>query len=279
MDHALRAITDDGAFRVITVRTTDLAQSALQRQQLEGQPARLLAELLTGAILVRETMAPTHRLQALFSSAERGLQLVADTHPDGGTRGLARGKPEAPVRVAGGTLQMMRTLFTGELHRGTVEVPKGGGLSQGLMAYMQSSEQVASMVAVACVLEDLQVRAAGGYIVQLLPEVGHGPLSVMAERLRDFEDIGPALLQTDAAPEPLLAELLYGMPYTTLETRPLSFKCRCNAVRVISSLATLGKQELSEMIDEGKVIDMSCDYCGQGYRISPNQLRGLLEQS
>ena len=108
---------------------------------------------------------------------------MADAHPDGGTRGLlTRKSGVSDLSLEGGTLEMMRTLYTGEVHRGVVRIPEGGGLSQALMAYMSESEQVASMIAVGCVLEGERVRAAGGYIVQLLPEVGRVPLAVMTER-------------------------------------------------------------------------------------------------
>ena len=279
-DSALRAMTDDGAFRVVVVRTTDTVRELLRAQRATGTAAERLGELATGAILVRETMAPDYRLQALWRSSDRRTRLVADSHPDGGTRGLAtRASTDQSPVPPGGTLEIVRTLFSGELHRGVVEVPDGGGMSEALMSYLQSSEQVASMVSVACVLEGDRVLAAGGYLVQLLPEVGRGPLAIMAERLRDFASIGPFLARTDAAPHPLLDELLYGMAFTRLTEHPLSWKCRCDTVRVMSSLATLSKADLTELVDAGKTIELSCDFCGQNYNVSPSQLVGLLEQS
>jgi molecular chaperone Hsp33 len=109
--------------------------------------------------------------------------------------------------------------------------------------------------------------------------VGRGPLAIMAERLNDFRDIRELLANTDAAPSPLLDEILYGMPFTRLHESPLSWKCRCSAIRVMSSLATLSRSELAELIADGKPIELSCDFCNQTYNISPNQLAGLLEQS
>lgn len=282
-DSALRAMTNDGAFRVVVVRTTDTVRELLRAQHATGTVGRRLGELATGAILVRETMAPDYRLQALWRSADQRIRLVADSHPDGGTRGLfqAPGGNRTPAEstLVGGTLEIVRTLFRGDLHRGVVEVPQGGGMSEALMSYLQSSEQVASMLSVACVLDGAKVVAAGGYIVQLLPEVGRGPLAIMAERLRDFAQIGDLLARTDAAPHPLLDELLYGMEFTKLTESPLSWKCRCDTVRVMSSLATLSKTDLTELIDAGKPIELSCDFCGQNYNVSPSQLKGLLEQS
>jgi molecular chaperone Hsp33 len=282
-DSALRAMTNDGAFRVIIIRTTDTVRALLQAQKATGTIAQRLGELATGSILVRETMAPDYRLQALWRSADLRTRLIADSHPDGGTRGLVQfpgGAPAIlPTTLDGGTLEVVRTLYSGELHRGVVEVPEGGGMSEALMSYLQLSEQVASMVSVACVLDGNEVVAAGGYLVQLLPEVGRGPLAIMAERLRDFAEIGELLAKTDAAPHPLLDELLYGMEFTRLTESPLSWKCRCDTVRVMSSLATLSKADLSELIEAGKTIELSCDFCGQNYNVSPAQLVGLLEQS
>jgi molecular chaperone Hsp33 len=281
-DHVLRAMTDDGAFRVVVARTTDTSQAALTAQSTFGETGRRLSELITSTVLVRETMAPTHRVQTLLRAADNRGRLVADAHPDGGNRGLvSRAAGLLEVECKGGALEVLRTLYNGELHRGVVRIPDEGSISQGLMAYMASSEQVATMVAVACELDGDRVTAAGGYMVQLLPEVGTAPLAIMTERLRDFERIdGPngALAQFAAEPGPLLDELLYGMPFTRLGDSPLSFQCQCSAVRVMSALASLSKNDLSELIRE-PVIEMSCDYCGKSYAVTPEQLKGMLAES
>jgi molecular chaperone Hsp33 len=279
-DAALRAMTDDGAFRVVTVRTTDTVARMLEVQALKGAPARRLGELVTSAVLVRETMAPDYRLQALLRGSDNRMRMVADSHPDGGSRGLvAKADADGDVSLDGGTLEVVRTLYSGELHRGVVSLPPSGAMSEAVMSYLQSSEQVASMLSVACVLDGDRVVAAGGYLVQLLPEVGRAPLAIMAERLSDFRDIGPLLARTDAALSPLLEELLYGMPFTRLTEHPLSWKCRCSTVRVMSSLSSLSKTDLTELIEGEQNIELSCDFCGQTYNVSPAQLAGLMDQS
>ena len=277
-DSALRAMTDDGAFRAITVRTTDTVRRMLATQSLWGAEAVHLAELVTGAILVRETMAPSHRLQGLLRSADGNCMWVGESHPDGGSRGLFTRKDRNIVpSITGGTLEIVRTLHNGELHRGVVRVP-AGTMSQALMVYLQESEQVLSMVAIACVLGGDHVVAAGGYLVQLLPEVGRGPLALMAERLREFEDIGPLLAESDAATSPLMAELLYGMPYTLLEERPLAWQCRCSAERLLASLATLPRSDLISLSADDKPVELSCDFCRTQYVVTPAELQALLRE-
>ena len=88
-DTVLRAITDDGAFRVIAADTTATVRGAIDAQRPEGLDlVRIFADLLTGAVLVRESMAPDNRLQAILQGDDPRARMVAATHPDGATRGL-----------------------------------------------------------------------------------------------------------------------------------------------------------------------------------------------
>lgn len=274
-------MTDDGAFRVVAARTTELTQTVLRMQNATGSCAQHFGDLLTGTVLIRETMSPNQRVQTILTNADRTARLVADSHPGGGTRGLLTlVHDDSQLDLRSAQLEVMRTMYTGEPHRGLIEVPQDGGVSEAVMAYMAVSEQVASMISLATVPQEGEVLVAGGYLVQLLPEVGRGPLEIMAARLQDFEQIGPLLLQIDGDPKTLISELLYGMPYTLLEEQGrVAFQCTCSSVRVLSSLATLGRDELADMVASGEAIDVSCDYCAKTYSVGPQQLSGLLDAS
>lgn len=279
-DIVLRAITDDGAFRVIAADTTATVRGALAAQKPEGtEIIRTFADLLTGAVLVREAMAPDNRLQAILQGDDPHQRMVADTHPDGSTRGLIQlpeGARTMPLSERG-LLQIARTLHNGSLHQGVVQVPRGGAMSGAFMAYMQESEQVVTVIAVGCHLAFGEVVAAGGYMVQLLPEVAEGPLMVMTERLKDFEDIVPLLARGAASPEALLAETLYGMPYTKVGERTVQFGCSCSPERVAGSLASLPKADIASLMQGGKTLEIQCDYCRKNYEFTLEQLRSLLQ--
>lgn len=279
-DSVLRAMTDDGAFRVITARTSETVRGTMTAQGADGNMARTLGELVTGAILYRETMAPQLRVQAVLKGSGGSGSLVADSHPSGRTRGLVQLKPGRELELEkGAVIQMMRTMASGRIAQGLVELPVGGGISQALMSYMQTSEQVVSMVAVSTVVSDAGVVAAGGYMVQLLPEVGRGPLMLMTERLREFENIDALVGEPSFSPTTLLEELLYGMPYTRLEESPVSFECWCDELRVVAAIASLSKADLEHLLSDGEVLEIACEYCKREYRIPPARLRGLLDRS
>ncbi|HSQ61831.1 MAG TPA: Hsp33 family molecular chaperone HslO, partial [Polyangiaceae bacterium] len=154
-DHVVRAITEDGAFRVIAVRTTETAQGVVQAQHANGPRAHLLAEMLTGAVLVRETMAPDLRVQGILQGDDPKTRIVADSFPDGTTRGLVQAREGSEVTLGErSVLQMMRTLHNGQIQQGMVQASADGGISGALMAYMQNSEQVVSFVAVGALMND-----------------------------------------------------------------------------------------------------------------------------
>ncbi len=283
-DHVLRALTDDGAFRVVVLQSTDAAQGAIDAQRVVAPRAKLFAEMLTGTVLVRETMSPDLRVQGILQGQDRKSRIIIDSFPDGATRGLIQVPSHVPKDSElplgeGSMLQMMRTLHNGELSQGVVSVDPADGISGALMQYMQASQQVTSFIAVGALVDETTVKSAGGYIVQLLPEVGEGPLMVMTERLREFPSITDLLANGGADPKKLVAELLYLMPHTLVSESTVRFECKCSEERLALSLATLPKHDILDLVSDGTPLEIDCDYCGRHYRFAPERLRGLLATS
>ena len=280
-DRVLRAMTDDGSFRIVAARTTSLSQAIVSAQEAQRDDARQLSELVTGAVLYRETMAPSLRVQCIIKGGDDTGFLTADSHPEGWSRGLLQLREGASaIRIDGGdaVLQMQRHLPDGQLHRGVVSMPEGGDISRGLMGYMEGSEQVLSMVAVGAHLEEGKLDAAGGYLVQLLPEAREheSTLAILTERLVDFEDIAAILARTDASPRRLIEEIFHGMDFTWLHDSEVRFGCDCSRERIMGSLASLGREDVEALLADEEPLDMSCNYCGARYMVEEAALRGLL---
>ena len=276
-DKCLRAITDDGSFRVLAVSTSHTTAQIADFQGVSHKTAETLSDLVTATVLFRETMAPSLRVQGILKSSNGEGTVVADSAPEGRTRGLVQAKSAVPLLAnEGALLQVMRSLRNGSINQGVVRVPSGGGITQAMMAYLQESELVVTMLSVAPLLGPQgTILAAGGSLVQLLPEIGKAPLAVMAERLEDFRTIHH-LLRRGMSPEELLFEILHGMPYTPLEESPLSADCWCSEERLLGAIATLGQEEIRSMISDAAPLEINCDYCRKEYTIHPSKLAGLV---
>jgi len=282
-DSVMRAMTNDGAFRIVAARTTDTAQGVIAAQNLDGPIAHDLADLVTTAVLYRETMAPSLRVQCIVRLEDEGGQLVADSHPDGWTRGLLQRGPAggAPdIRRSRATLQMMRTLPNSDVHRGVVELPGGGNLSEAFMRYMQVSEQIVSMISLGSAIGG-ENPTAGGFVVQLLPEAAEAEaaMETMTRRLEAFVEIRERLQESDASPSQLIEQIFEGMPFTWLHSSDIRFGCHCSEVRVMTTLSVLERSDIQELVDQGEPLSIDCDYCGTSYTVEVAKLQGLLSSS
>lgn len=276
-DRAVRAMTAEDGFRAVTIRSTEMVRRALQTQKVEGDIARAYAELLTGAVLIRETMAPKMRVQTILKRVEGG-SMVADSHPGGMTRGLVNWPDQVDLELGPQThLQIIRELPNGELHQGVVVTTPEHGLSASLTTYMIRSEQVETAIGVGCVLDGDRLEAAGGYIIQHMPGAPLERLAAITGRLETLPPVSELLAETEASPEELLARVMGDLEYDILQEDEVHFGCNCSTDRFLNSLATLGRTELEDLLAEQEPLDITCDYCAEEYRIPTTRLRHLLD--
>jgi molecular chaperone Hsp33 len=276
-NHVVRLMTNDYAFRLIVLSTTQLARDGAQAQGVSGANARLLGELMTGVVLVRETMAPGYRVQLILKDGKDG-SVVADSYPDGLVRGLVQADDDVTVGFGPeSTLQVMRVLPKGELNQGVVPAAGQARLSGALTSYMITSEQITSVIDVACVLgEDGSPELAGGYIIQLLPEHTEEALALLTARLETMPPAEELFAAADGDPLAVTEVLLKHFPYTVLDESEVHHGCTCSEVRMVGAMATLGRDEIASIVERGEVLEVSCDYCGTDYSVGPERLRPLL---
>ena len=148
-----------------------------------------------------------------------------------------------------------------------------------MRVYMKDSEQIDCAISMGTRMENGRVEAAGGYLVQLLPELDESTWMIMQERLKDFSDASAILGRTIESADHLMREILYGMPYTELDDSPLRDGCTCSLVRVMTSLATLPRSDIESMLEDGETVELTCDYCNTTYHVGPEQLKGLIEEA
>jgi molecular chaperone Hsp33 len=286
-------MTSDGAFRVIAAITTDTAVEAARAQGLCGGDALKLAELITGAVLLRETTSPGRRVQILMRD-QRGGVLVADAMPDGSNRGIVNPGAPQPTRPPGAagpaagtidtvlaegdvTMQVSYTMRGGALHQGLVDVPAGSDLSSALMRYMQQSEQTVSVISVTALTDGADgVAAAGGYVVQLLPEAERPALRAMTRHLDGLDSLDRLLAGQVTSSRDLVSRLLSGFEHDELADSPLCFGCTCSEERVLSGLARLAPDDVASLLDAEAPLEVRCDACGRRYDIDTDDLRAFV---
>ena len=90
-------------------------------------------------------------------------------------------------------------------------------------------------------------------MIQMMPFASDEVITALEERLKDFTSV-TSHLDKGETPEDMMAELFEGMDMTIEDKIPTEFYCNCSKERVSRAVVSVGKKELTDMIEEGKPI-------------------------
>ena len=154
-----------------------------------------------------------------------------------------------------------------------------GEIAEDLTYYFAASEQVPSAVGLGVLMnKDNTVRQAGGFIIQLMPFAEEGVIARLEENLAKVASV-TALLEEGNSPAGMLQILLNGMDPEITDTSEVFFRCNCSKERIERVLISLGKEELSDMIQEGETIEVNCQFCNKSYSFTVDELKTLAAKS
>ena len=125
---------------------------------------------------------------------------------------------------------------------------------------------------------DYSVRQAGGFIIQLMPAATEDTISRLEKNLSGITSV-TSLLDSGKTPEDILAMITDGMDFEITDHIEPSYYCNCSKERVQKALVSLGKEELTSMIEEGKTIEVHCDFCNRYYYFTVEELGTLMEEA
>jgi molecular chaperone Hsp33 len=186
---------------------------------------------------------------------------------------------DVPAAVGrAGFLHVIKDLGLKEPYRGMVTL-YSSEIAEDLAYYLTSSEQVPSTVALGVYLEaDGHVSAAGGLLVQAMPEGDEALVALLEQRLVTLPSIS-TLLRDGYGPRQIIEELFTGIPLGQTEETPLVFRCTCSRPQVRAMLKSLGPQELQDMAARDEETTVTCEFCKECYTFSPDEIKTLLAES
>lgn len=188
------------------------------------------------------------------------------------------GKLDVGGAVGIGLLQVIKDLGLKEPYSGqTILVTSE--IAEDLTYYFANSEQVPSSVGLGVLMEkDNTVKTAGGFIIQMMPFAEDETISQIEENLKHVTSV-TELLDKGYTAEQLLEELLGNVGLEITDTMPTRFYCNCSKERVEQAVASVGKKDIQEMIDEGKTIEVKCHFCNTAYQYTVEELKEILKRS
>ena len=288
MDRLVRAITMDGMVQAVAITSRDLTERARQIHTTLPVATAALGRTLAAASMMGNALKDSGASLTLQIKGGGPLGTVlAVSDPRGNVRGYVQ-EPhvDLPLRSDGkldvgsavgceGTLTVIKDLDLKEPYVGSVQL-LGGEIAEDLAAYFVESEQIPTACALGVLVDrDQSVKAAGGYIIQLLPGAGEETIAKVEKGVMAAGAVTP-LLAADDDPEHLLRRVLSDFEVEVLETSPVAYQCYCSRERVESALISLGAVELQKILEEQGGCELTCQFCDAIYKFTAPELERLI---
>ena len=289
-DELVRAMTADGYVKVVGITTTGIVERARQIHKTLPTATAALGRLLTAASMIGNMQKSEQNSLTLQIKGGGPLgTLLAVSDEQGNVRGYVenpgvtvpekyRGKLDVGAAVgARGALTVIRDLRMKDPYVGSVPLVSGE-IAEDIAAYFVQSEQIPTACALGVLVNpDQSVRAAGGYLIQMLPGA---PEHIVDQIERSIEAVGnvTSVLEAGASAEELLRLLFVGQELEILETDPVEYRCYCSRRRVESTLISLGAEELQQIVHDNETVTVSCQFCDTLYAFTPEDVQGILER-
>lgn len=285
-DYIVRATAANAQIRAFAASTKDIVETARTAHDTSPVITAALGRLLTAGVMMgvmQKGDADMLTLQIKGGGPAKGLTVTADSH--GRVKGYAvnpqvmlppnsKGKLDVGGALAPGFLTVIKDLGLKDPYVGEVMLVTGE-IGDDLTEYFMTSEQVPSSVGLGVLMnKDNTVKEAGGFIIQLMPFADDSVVDRLESNLSKITSV-TKLLEEGNSPEDILKIVLDGFDLEINDAIPASFCCNCSKNRFAQGLASLDRKEMKEIIAEGHEIEVNCQFCGNHYIFTPEELKEI----
>ncbi len=289
MDRIVRAISSDGLVQAAAICSRDLTERARQIHKLLPVGTAALGRTLSAASLMGNALKGVGASLTLQIKGGGPLGTVLAVSDNlGNVRGyVTNPQVDIPLREDGkldvggavgreGTITVIKDLHMKEPYVGTIDL-LGGEIAEDVAAYFVESEQIPTACGLGVLVDrDQSVKAAGGYLIQLLPGATEDTIVKVEGGIMAAGNVS-AILDKDDDPEHMLRQVMSDFDLKILETCPVEYRCYCSHQRVERALISLGKDELRQILDEQGHCSMTCQFCDAVYDFSGDELKALID--
>ncbi len=290
MDRILRATAGNGYIKMSAVSARGLVQRAKNIHCCTPTTAAALGRTLCAASMLGNLLKEDNGSLTIRINGGGPIgSVIAVSDSEGYVRGyVADPTVDLPLRKDGkldvggavgrdGMITVSRDIGLKEPYIGSTQLVSGE-IAEDLTAYMLESEQIPAACGLGVLIDtDLSVKAAGGFIVQLMPGAPEEYIDLLEENIFMMDQLTTVLSEDGL--EAVFEQVLKGIGHHMVGEDEVGYRCYCSRDRVEQAILSAGEAELESMIAEGESVDVSCQFCDAVYTFSPADMRSLLDSA
>lgn len=288
-DRIVRAISTDGMVQAAAICSRGLTERARQiHKTLPVATAALGRTLAAASMMGNALKSDGASLTLQFKGGGPLGTVLAVSDNEGNVRGyVTNPHVDIPLRKDGkldvgtavgheGTLTVIKDLHMKEPYVGTIDL-LGGEIAEDVAGYFVESEQIPTACALGVLVDrDQSVKAAGGYLIQLMPGAAEDTIAKVEGGIMAAGAVS-AILEKNDDPEAMLRTVMSDFDLKILETCPVEYRCYCSRERVERALISLGREELEQMLSEQGGCQLTCQFCDAVYKFTAEDIQRLLK--
>jgi len=286
MDETIKGIIKDENVLVTATVCTETVEYARRIHDTWPTATAAMGRVIAGAILLASTLKEGQKIMLQVKGDGPLKEVVAECDWLYRVRayvkrphiymGLKGEKIDVGRAVGKGFLNVIRDLGLREYYQSSVEL-QTGEIATDIAYYLNVSEQIPSAVSLGVFVEtDNSVRAAGGFMIQTMPETKIEIVEYLERKLSEAQPASSMILNGMTSLQML--EEAVGLPIEVIHIAEIKYYCSCTKERVINAIITLGRDEIKKMIEKGKTVNVECYFCKKKYKLSIEELRNLLRE-
>lgn len=289
-DYIIRATAANGAIRVFAVTSKNTVETARSLHNTSPVATAALGRLLSAAAMMGIMLKGEKDLLTLQIRGDGPLQgIVVSSDSEANVKGYVfnpyvevpdkyEGKLDVSKAIGKGNISVIKDIGLKEPYCGQIELVSGE-IAEDLTYYFAKSEQTPSAVGLGVLIDrDTTVMASGGFIIQLMPDADDEIAGKLEEKINRTPYV-TTLLDMGYTPEDILKLILGDFNLEINEKKEMRFYCNCSRSRVEKALISLGKDELTKIIEEDKKAQLHCHFCNKEYNFNEDELREILKSA
>ncbi|MCA0989546.1 Hsp33 family molecular chaperone HslO [Guptibacillus algicola] len=289
-DYLIKALAFDGNVRAYAISSTEMVAEAQRRHTTWPTASAAMGRAMTASTMMASSLKGQEKITVKIEGGGPVGAIIVDADAEGHTRAYVsnphvhfdlneQGKLDVASAVGrDGFLSVVKDIGMRDKFTGQVPLVSGE-LGEDFTYYLVTSEQVPSSVGVGVLVNpDNTILAAGGFMIQLLPDAAEETIKFIEKRIQNIPPISK-LIEQGYSPEEILAELLGEENIKILDKMPVSFECSCSKDRFANGIIGLGKEEVHKMIEEDGEAETVCHFCNAHYHFSKKELTELASQT
>lgn len=289
MGKIVRTISKDGGVFCCAIDSTSAVAKMEQIHKTSAVVTAAEGRLLTAASIMGTLLKSKGDSITLRTEGKGPVgTLIAVSDGSGNVKGyMTNPVVELPLNklgkldVAGavgtnGCLYVIRDMGMKEPYIGQVPLASGE-IAEDITNYYATSEQIPTVCGLGVLVNpDLTVRAAGGFLVQLLPGATDEMIDKLEENINQLPAVSK-MIESGMTPEQIAMRVLQGFEPEVLDSYEMDYVCDCSKERVERAIISLGKKEIQDMIDEEEQIEVGCQFCDKKYIFTRHDLKNLIK--